>query len=178
VAGCLFSSNTTQSIGGAILNLSTLTVASATFFGNTATNTIAGQYGGYGGAIYNAGSITATNSIFWGNQATTDGNQVYNNSNGKTVSVENCDIQGSGLTGANGDIDADPLFVSTTAGALDLHLQSGSPCVNHGNTALLPPDWLDVNGNGNTTEPLPFDLEGKPRVVSTMVDMGCYESSY
>ena len=63
----------------------------------------------------------------------------------------------------------------------DLHLTAGSPAVDAGDNALLPPDSSDSDADGDTGEPLPLDLDGSRRVqdgdddgVAT-VDMGAYE---
>ena len=88
---------------------------------------------------------------------------------------------------SNGNINVDPLFVrSPTPGPDgewggadddygDLRLQPGSPCINTGSAALLPPDEADIDGDGNTDEPLPRDFDGLPRVLCGEVDMGAYE---
>ncbi len=74
---------------------------------------------------------------------------------------------GQDLTGTNGNISADPLFVSP-AGA-DFHIQAGSPAIDGGDNAapFLPP----------------VDFDGNPRIIAghtngpAMVDMGAYEFS-
>ena len=53
-------------------------------------------------------------------------------------------------------ITNEPLFVNTN----DFHLQSNSPCINSGNNTLVV---------GAT------DLDGNPRIVAGMVDIGAYE---
>jgi hypothetical protein len=61
-------------------------------------------------------------------------------------------------TNGTGHITTEPLFVNLTAG--DLHLQSTSPCINAGLNAYAPG---------------PVDLDGNPRIVGGIVDMGAYE---
>ena len=51
----------------------------------------------------------------------------------------------------------------------------GSPCIDTGNTDALPPDNADLDDDGDTTEPIPFDLDDNPRVSNGIVDMGAYE---
>lgn len=144
-------------------------IRSSTFYGNSAAT---------GGAVYlSNGPASFLNTIFWGNTATVQGGQVFN-AGSTAATVRACDVQGSGFTGTSGNIDKNPLFVSTSAAALDLRLQSGSPCVNSGANADLGLDVLDLDGDANVSEALPFDLEGKARTQNTVLDMGAYESSY
>jgi parallel beta-helix repeat protein len=112
---------------------------------------------------------------------------IYGNYNGVPVP-----------TGTNGNISANPLFVSASPGPNriwgtaddtfgDLHLLPGSPCVDAGSNADVPADVADLDGDGDVTEPLPFDLAGAerfaddPYTVDTgagtapIVDMGVYE---
>ncbi len=67
------------------------------------------------------------------------------------------------LTGLQGNISADPLWVDQVGG--DYHLLEGSPCANAGN-----PDF----------EPAPdeTDIDGEDRVQQCRVDMGPDESPY
>ena len=57
----------------------------------------------------------------------------------------------------------------------DLRLRPDSPAVDAGNNDLLPADEFDVDGDGDITEPIPFDLAGNARVENGTVDMGAYE---
>ncbi len=84
-----------------------------------------------------------------------------------------------GCSGSNGTCVSprhhNPLFVNAGTNPPDLTLQSGSPSVNAGSNTYLPEDWLDIDGDGDTTEPLPLDLNGNPRVVGGTPDLGPYE---
>ena len=60
----------------------------------------------------------------------------------------------------------------------DLRLRWDSPAVDAGDASLLPPDMLDLDGDGNTTEPLPLDADGNARVMGTALDLGAYESPF
>jgi len=161
--------------GGGMYNVrSTPTLTNVTFYGNTP-----------GRAISNGGSSPIiANSILWGNSPTADGAQVENGS----VEVAsrprfyNSDIQNAFASGSwdtslgvdgGGNIAADPLFVDTADG--DLHLQPGSPALDAGDLTRLPADSLDLDGDGNILEPIPYDFDGNPRVMGGQVDMGAYE---
>ena len=73
----------------------------------------------------------------------------------------------------------------------DYRLGSGSPCIDAGNNSAIPADVADLDGDGDTTEPTPYDLDGNARRVddpatdcpqpgascgtAPIVDMGAYE---
>lgn len=84
-------------------------------------------------------------------------------------------IQGLSTFTGNGNIGIDPLFVSPgrwdDAGTPDdpaddvwidgdYRLQPASPCIDVGDNAAIPPDETDIDGDGDTAEPLPWDLDG------------------
>ncbi|MEJ5298985.1 MAG: right-handed parallel beta-helix repeat-containing protein, partial [Armatimonadota bacterium] len=94
-----------------------------------------------------------------------NGTGVYR-SGGSPVLRSNCvynpgGTNYSGLSAGAGDIRADPLFVNRAEG--DFHLLPGSPCIDAGLDSAVPA-WLLT------------DLDGKPRVSGTRVDIGAYES--
>ena len=181
LVNCVFRGNTAQAgfgQGGAIYAFSgTLSVTNATFRGNTAIE---------GGALYNtacgAGPCTTqvlTNCILWSNSASGSGDEILNFTFGPTISYSNIGGSGGSIawnaaigTDAGGNIDADPLFISST----DLRLTPGSPSIDPGDNTAVPV--------GTTT-----DAAGKPRFIddpcvvdggvpdgtNPMVDMGAYE---
>jgi hypothetical protein len=107
------------------------------------------------------------------------GDEIGSNDLG-TVTVAYSDVQG-GWTGA-GNLDVNPQFVAPGSRSIegewidgDYRLASISSCIDAGNDASLPADVLDLNGNGDTTEPLPLDLDNEPRIEGRGVDMGAYE---
>jgi len=182
VSNGIFSGNKVLNRGGGMYNLDSSPVMSnVTFSGNNATTS--------GGGMLNNGASNPqiANSILWGNS-----NTIFN-TNGATTTITASVVEGSGGSHAwdgtlgsdgGGNLDVDPQFVLplawTTAPTTtsDLHLQSSSPALNVGNNTLLPLDTADLDGNGNTTEPLPLDLDGNPRIVGSTVDMGAYEVQY
>jgi hypothetical protein len=172
VTNCTFGGNSAK-YGGGMFNLgSNPVVRNCTFSGNSADI--------YGGGVYNkSSSPTLTNCILWGNIAP-DGNEIYNNSSFSptTPVISNCDIAGCGASGAGwdddlgsdggGNIDADPLFVDPNGidGIIgteddDLRLLEDSPCIDAGDNSAVDPNGTDLDGN--------------PRIMNDVVDMGAYE---
>ncbi|MDX1530700.1 MAG: T9SS type A sorting domain-containing protein, partial [Rhodothermales bacterium] len=105
--------------------------------------------------------------------------------------VERAVVEGgcpAGLT-CGGVLDEDPLFVRAPSPGADetwgtedddygdLRLVEGSPAVDHGLEGLLPADVWDLDGDGDTEEPLPVDLAGGPRVQGAGPDLGAYEGA-
>ncbi|MHC4501237.1 MAG: choice-of-anchor Q domain-containing protein, partial [Planctomycetota bacterium] len=203
VANCLISGNSAQSGGGIFCERceespwprpcfagGTLMVANSTIAGNTATD----QVGGLSGD--SNWDITVTNCILWANSDATVSDESVQLHGGIPV-TNYCCIQGwTGILGGNGNIGADPCFTDPgywdTNGTPydanddfwiegDYHLLPGSPCIDAGDNNSVPPDTTDFDGDGNTTEPMPWDLEGNPRIVdgnndgNAVVDMGAYE---
>jgi hypothetical protein len=77
-----------------------------------------------------------------------------------------------------GNIETNPNFVDANnpdPNLVNLRLLSDSPCIDAGDNAALPPDTADLDDDGDTAEPIPFDLDGNDRVWNGIVDMGAYE---
>ncbi|MFC1783689.1 right-handed parallel beta-helix repeat-containing protein, partial [Planctomycetota bacterium] len=188
---CIFNDNGASSSGGGMYNLHcSSTLTNCIFDGNVA-------YDG-GGILNYSSNPTVTNCIFIWNSALGDGGGICNFFNSSPV-VTNCtfsnNIEGGGMFNSEnssptltncilwpdqmygdgaplvsysdvsggwpgtGNINADPQFVSIS----NLHLQAGSPCLDHGDNDSVP----DV---------ITTDLDGLPRIVNLVVDMGAYES--
>jgi len=190
VTNCTFSGNSAEAGGGMYNRYSSPTVTNCTFSGNSAS---------YGGGMYNYSTsyrstpIIVTNCTFYGNESG-GGGGMYNESSSPVV--RNCilwgdspdeifvsfsypfvtysDVEG-GYSGT-GNIDEDPAFVDGPGG--DFHLKVTSPCINTGSNAILPADIADLDGDGDTEEPIPYDFEGDPRVFVINVDMGVDEVLY
>jgi hypothetical protein len=103
-----------------------------------------------GGGIYVYNSQPSiTNSILWNNLATYAGPDVALHLS-SSLNVSYCDIaggksavyvfSGSTLNWGTGNQNADPLF----AGIENLHLKSGSPCINSGAVASV---YVDIDGD-------------------------------
>jgi uncharacterized delta-60 repeat protein len=160
--------------------------------------TLSGNVAPIGGGMANVNSgPLVINSIFWGNTAGQIGNDPCSN-----PFFSHCDIAGCGGSGpgwntnlgtdGGGNADADPLFVrepndggdgwgNANDDYGDLQLTPGSPCIDAGNNNAVPPDIADLDGDANTAEPTPWDLNASNRFVdgdcddSNVVDMGAYE---
>ncbi len=175
------------------------TVANNTIVGNTATND--------GGGGLNVGwpsphEVTITNTL------------VAFNSSGFRLAEEgivslrhncvfgNTDYDYAGITdptGTDGNISVGPsllripdpgpdeLWGTEDDDYGDLHLSTNSPAIDAGDNGEVPPDLADLDGDGDTTEPIPFDLDGWIRFVDApltpdtgsgsppVVDIGAYE---
>jgi predicted outer membrane repeat protein len=211
-ANVRFLGNTSGDAGGLYIGNSGAPISNAVFSGNEAFNNGGALYIGTdsspkvgnvtftnnsaqsGQAIYSTGTNSfpiIVNSVLWANVDST-GQEIYVDSG--QPSAGNSIIQGGVPSGVfdNGDvIDEDPLFADplgpdSTAGTADdsLQVQAGSPAIDAGNSSELPADSLDLNDNGDTSEPLPLDLAGNARTQDVpeaggsgdfSVDLGAYE---
>jgi hypothetical protein len=177
-----FSGNSADHGGGMANDYSSPTLTNVTFSGNSAYHFLGGSMYNFGNIYEGESSPTLTNCILWGNTAP----EIYNSSL-STVTVTYSIVQG-GWTGT-GNVDDDPQFVrppspgaDSTWGTADddygdLRLRSGSPAIDAGDNTAVPPDVADLDGDGDTGEPTPLDLDMLPRFVGTalVVDLGAYE---
>ena len=161
---CAFVDNAATNDGGGFYNRSASPVmVNCTFEGNTADTR--------GGGMYNyGGSAQVANSIFWNNSGTGSVlvGQIYSTGSAST-SVTYTDTQG-GVHAGEGNINEPPAFLLDS-----VMLSAGSPCIDVGNNAALPPDSADLDGDDDVAEPVPYDLYGNTRVTLGTVDMGVHE---
>ena len=135
-------------------------------------------------------SVSVENSILWGNTSGTLSGEAAQlgpfDPNGAHLvhfQIDNSCIEGfTGKWPGSGSHGLDPLL------SPDGHLGPGSPCIDAGDNALVPPDLDDLDGDGDLGEALPFDLDGNARFVDDpsvpdtgsgtppVVDMGAFES--
>jgi hypothetical protein len=205
LANCMLTGNRATFFGGALYNQSgSVTLTNALIAGNMAgqagTLGSSAVYNLGGGVTLNDCTVAdnvapngmAITSLVWGSPAVgqiavtnsilyNGGTEIFSTS-AAAVAVSYSDVQG-GWSGP-GNLNKAPLFVAPGQLTLvdewidgDYHLMPTSPCIDKGKQTLLPPDVLDLNGNGNTTEPLPVDLGGDSRVLGLQVDMGAYEQA-
>lgn len=196
---CVFTGNSANGDyavgGGMYCEDSSPVVANCTLSGNV-TNRL-------GGGIYSwYSAVTCANSVLWGN---TGGGlrgqpaQIIID-DGAPPSISHSCVEGwNGSFGGVGNIGSDPQFVDAdgadnTPGTEDddLRLYGRSPCIDAGDNQAAPADTFDLDGDGDTAEPVPFDLAGDPRFLDDpctmdtgqsdpgyptlpIVDMGAYE---
>ncbi|PSQ66168.1 MAG: hypothetical protein BRD32_03105 [Bacteroidetes bacterium QH_2_64_74] len=168
--------------GGAIYNCEDCAprIVNATFISNDTDARESTD--GRGGAMYNAGSPVVRNTIFWNNGAEHEGNQIYN-AGDAAADVDTSLVQGGYSAGSpNLIFSGDPLIANPSGG--DFNLTEGSPALDAGGNDYLPPDTLDLDADGDSSETLPLDLEGTPRIndndaseeTPARVDLGAYEA--
>ncbi|MHC4500677.1 MAG: choice-of-anchor Q domain-containing protein, partial [Planctomycetota bacterium] len=165
VTNCMFSRNSVEYYGGGMCNNSGSTaVTNCTFNGNEA------KY--QGGGVHNDNSnLTVTNCILWDNSdqgGIDESAQIYINTNTPVVNYScnySCIQDWTGNLGGIGNIGGNPLFVATDGSDDNLRLLAGSPCINAGD-----PNYI--------AEPNETDLDGNPRIVDGIIDMGAYEGPH
>lgn len=189
IVNSVFSRNFATASGGAAWAAGSLAVSSCTVHGNHAL-----FFGG--GFYFESGASSLDNSIIYSNtdsNGSAQGAQVTRI--GGTLTVNHSCIAGwNGSLGGAGNIASLPRFVDPLGpdgvpGTIDdnFRLQPTSPCIDTGNSALLPPDLADIDGNTITSESTPLDLDMLPRAVEHFfvlpnapisnppTDMGAYE---
>jgi len=168
-----FSGNSATNNGGGMwIGITTKpSLANVTFAANSATNS--------GGGIYNnpdSNSPVIRNTIFWTNTAGITSTAAISSSVGSIVSLTNNLVQGGCPVGASCSVTLtdDPLFVRdpdsgdgnwATLADNDygnLRLRVNSPAINQGNNSFIA---------GVTT-----DLDGNPRIIDSLVDLGAFEN--
>ena len=156
-------SGNVASLGGAVsCTINSPAVRNCTLTGNSASS---------GGAIYcyNSSILSLENSILWANTASA-GSQLFL-TNLARADLFYSDIQGGPLNAVVkagcslnwniGCITDDPCFVQLSG---DYHLLENSPCIDTGNPIL-------ISESGET------DIDGNPRIINKIVDIGADEFS-
>ncbi|MEZ4884877.1 MAG: T9SS type A sorting domain-containing protein [Chitinophagales bacterium] len=127
--------------------------------------------------------FNAINSIFWDNEVEGIQNENTQISDPFSSTVSFSCIEGGWSGSGTNNIFTDPLFMTpidpTTSPSPDgnFTLQPSSPAINTGDTASIPTDATDVDGDGNIEEEIDIDLSYNLRIQFNTLDMGCYEAS-
>jgi hypothetical protein len=139
--------------GGGAIHASggTVTVMNCTIYNNSTDGS--GPDEPHGGGIYlvSNADLTVTNSIIWGNSP--NGIEASSSSWSGTYS----DIQGGPWNPIYNNLSEDPDFVGGSP--FDLHLTSGSPCLDTGTSENAPSE----------------DFDGDSRPQGENYDRGAYE---
>lgn len=192
IINAAFSNNSVNYFGGGLLVIATsnFSIASnspeiinSTFAGNSAFS--GSGFLSHSQTLYSstASNIDLKNSIFWQNSnapiySAGTGNNHFLNIKNTLVQASSCSSINSGIVPENciGTMifNQDPLFVN--AATNDLRIATGSPAIDAGSNTDLPADTYDLDNDGDTTEPIPYDILRLNRIFNGTVDMGAYEN--
>jgi predicted outer membrane repeat protein len=171
-----FVGNSAETGGAATFHTGSRRLIHVTFAGNRS------QLGG-GVMEIGFGETEVLNSVLWDN-GRFDGQPGEILHTGGSLAIRHSLVSGGCAPPfvCEAVIDADPLFVrppawsgTTLTDAGDLRLRVGSPAIDAGLAAYLPADLWDLDADGDTTEVLPIDILGAPRVAGLELDLGAYE---
>ena len=183
VTNSTLSANSAVARGGGIYSSSgTLLVTNSTLSANSAGSDGGGLYSG----IRNSTQATLNSTIVAGNEVSSG--RDINDYLGAVSGFHNLIGDGSGQSALVDGMDGNQ--VGTSASRIDPMLSDltqfanghwgysplpGSPAIDAGNNNHLPADTFDLDNDGNTSEPLPIDSAGNPRVFGGTVDIGACE---
>jgi hypothetical protein len=175
IVNCLFAGNSARRGGGvASMVFTTTSVINCTIVDNTATG--GGLPVTFGGGYYSfdSNSTMLRNCVVWNNGP----DQISG-----TPSVEYSNVQG-GFAGA-GNVNVNPMFVDAdgadndpaTAVDNDYRLKATSPCVDAGDSTVVPADvTVDLDGEARFVDIASAPDTGVPEVPGgPVVDMGAFE---
>jgi CSLREA domain-containing protein len=181
LAQCTISGNIGN--GEGVRSTSSTTIDQCTITGN--------RNGIYGSSSRHPVPLTLTNTIVagnasdlrWTNATVQARNNLIGNPSSASGLVDGVDgnivghVSGTGRTILNVASVLNPTL-AVNGGPTKTHaLLSGSPAIDAGNNAAIPAEANDLDGDGNTSESLPFDQRGSgfARVVGSAVDIGAVE---
>ncbi|MHC4309328.1 MAG: S8 family serine peptidase [Planctomycetota bacterium] len=181
LTNCTFQENLASAGGGMYCrDYTNATLSNCTFAGNSAINANALVYYTSPDQTHPS-DLWVTNCILW------DGpDQIQTNDN-SLITITYSNVQGGWAGPGGNNINIDPDFEDATnpdPNLRDYRLHLGSPCIDAGDSNSVPSDTHDLDGDGNTTELLPWDLDKQPRFTDgdcndiKVVDMGAYEFAY
>jgi CSLREA domain-containing protein len=181
------SGNSARENGGGIFNQEKTYLNNSTITNNTAD--LDSNNNGKGGGIYNfddgygtTEEVYTKNTIIAGNFDTGIYNpDIYGPINGNNHNLIGNINGASGTIGTGTDIVKPNILLGllqNNGGTTQTHaLLDGSPAINAGKNSLVPLDTKDLDGDGNTTETIPFDQRGTgfSRIANNLVDIGAFE---
>ena len=163
VTGCIINGNSGCEYGGGVYSGTLINCLLTANTAYTSSQSTIYYYGMGGGAYFSTliNCTVVTNSAYFGGGLayTTATNCIvyYSSSGGDGFNAGFVNSCSPGLQGS-GNVTNEPLFLDLAGG--NYHLQSDSPCINTG---------------ADTFVAGAVDLDGAPRVVDGVVDMGAYE---
>lgn len=180
--GSVFKGNAAAEGGGLSVNGGSGTVTNCTFGGNVA----------YVGASIYSYIVWPYSYALYNNIIAFNSNGLYLYGGGTYSLLYNCIYDGisGNYNWGEGNITVDPQFVRApdlnTGDYGDLRLSPTSPCIDAAYNGYVFVDTDDLDDDGNSNEPVPFDANGLnrlvdyPAVVNTgsgvpPIDMGAYE---
>lgn len=103
-----------------------------------------------------------------------NGDRVYEGQNNNLIG----NTSGGEYFGDSDAVNVDPLLgvlQDNGGNRLTAAPLLGSPLIDAGNNENVPTDSIDLNGNGDVSEPWPFDGRGDDRIKGERVDIGAVE---
>ncbi len=188
VISSTISANRSSGEGGGVVGVNgTIALSNVTITDNHSDSDDNGGEQG-GGIFRSGGQVVVKNTIVASNIRGASQGGTSDDINGAVDTNSAFNLIGTGGSGglANGingnqvgvtDLKLGPLASYQTLSQFRLPLP-GSPAINAGSNALLPPDTFDLDNNGNTSGKFPFDQRRATRIVNSTVDIGAIETNY
>ncbi|MFC1781191.1 fibronectin type III domain-containing protein, partial [Planctomycetota bacterium] len=196
IINCIFSGNLAFNDGGALaITQGAGTITNCTFNYNVADNEDE-EGGGEALAVQNS-TATLTNCILWDHTRNVQPQIALSGTTERNAEliISHCDllnrtdgISRTGITSyiwLSGNIDLDPRFQDPegddkVAGTIDddLHIRSGSSCIDSGDNTAVPADVDDLDMDDDIFERIPLDFDGRSRFTddTNALDTGVADS--